>query len=506
LRRSNHPQSVANRNAAAVSVLLCLAITTVIIHFFVGDGYGFHRDELATLDDARHLAWGYVAYPPVTPFFGRLSLELFGTSLVGFRFFASLAAAGSIVLTGLMAREMGGGRTAQLIAATASISFCLASGSLMQYVAFDYLCWVLTAYFFARLINSGNPRWWLAIGCAVGLGMLTKYSILFCVAGLVVGVLATSLRSQLKTKWLWFGAALSVLIFLPNLWWQMSHHFISLDFLRHIHERDIRIGRTKDFLPDQLLLTFLALPIAAAGLYYCLADRQGARFRALAWLYIVPLVLFIITQGRGYYLAPAYSILYAAGGVGIERSLATLRRGWSRAIASAVWMALLLNIGIAAAIVLPIAPINSRWWAFASRNNGDLVEEIGWPDLVKTIAQIRDGLPENERKRVGILAANYGEAGAVNLYGPEHALPQAISGTNSFWARGYGDRPPETWIVVGFSREFVEAYFSSCAVAAQSRNRFGVANEETKDHPEIFLCRGFRKSWPEFWKTFQRYG
>jgi hypothetical protein len=143
---------------------------------------------------------------------------------------------------------------------------------------------------------------------------------------------------------------------------------------------------------------------------------------------------------------------------------------------------------------------------FASRNNGDLVEEIGWTDFVKTIAQIRDGLPENERKRVGILAANYGEAGAVNLYGPEHALPQAISGTNSFWARGYGNPPPETWIVVGFSREFVGAHFSSWSVAAQSRNRFGVANEETKDHPEIFLCRGFRGSWPEFWKTFQRYG
>jgi hypothetical protein len=142
----------------------------------------------------------------------------------------------------------------------------------------------------------------------------------------------------------------------------------------------------------------------------------------------------------------------------------------------------------------------------ASKINEDLVEEIGWPELVETIAQIRDGLPASEQARLGILAANYGEAGAVNLYGPRYALPQAISGINSFWARGYGNPPPETLIVVGFSREFVEAHFTSASIAAKSRNRYGVANEETTRHPDIFVCRGMREPWPEFWKTFQRYG
>jgi hypothetical protein len=161
---------------------------------------------------------------------------------------------------------------------------------------------------------------------------------------------------------------------------------------------------------------------------------------------------------------------------------------------------------IAAAVVLPICPINSKWWAFASKINGDLVEEIGWPDLVETIARIQARLPTEERKHLGLLAGNYGEAGAINLYGPRYLLPQAICGTNSFWLRSYPDPQPDTVIVVGFSREFVEKYFSSCELAARSRNRYDVVNEETRDHPDIFLCRGFRMSWSEFWKTFQRYG
>jgi 4-amino-4-deoxy-L-arabinose transferase-like glycosyltransferase len=495
-----------DRKDSGNAILLGLAIATILVHVFVGEGYGFHRDELATLDDARHLEWGYVAYPPVTPFFGRLSLALLGTSLVGFRFFASLAAAGSVMLTGLMAREMGGRRVAQLIAAAAAVPFCLACGSLMQYVAFDYLCWVLMAYFLTRLIQSGNPRWWIAIGCSVGFGMLTKYSILFLVAGLVVGVLMTNLRTQLRGRWPWIGAACSILIFLPNFCWQLNHHFISLDFLRHIHERDIRIGRTKDFLPDQLLLTFLAFPLAITGLYYYVADREGARFRALFWMYLVPLLLFLVAQGRGYYLAPAYSILYAGGAVWLERGLATLPRVWSRVAGGVVWITLAINASVAAATVLPIAPINSRWWAFAIKVNDDLVEEIGWPDLVQIIAQVRDNLSAPEREQLGILAANYGEAGAINLYGQRYGLPRAISGINSFWARGYGQPPPSTLIVIGFSREFVEAHFESVSIAAPSRNRYGVANEETTRHPDIFVCRGMREPWPEFWKTFQRYG
>jgi hypothetical protein len=488
------------------AVLFYMAAATVVVHVLTGGRYGFHRDELATLDDARHLAWGYVAYPPVTPFFGCLSLSLFGTSLAGFRFFAALASAIPVLLTGLLARELGGGRAAQLLAAAAAMPFTLATGALMQYVAFDYCWWVLIAYFVVRLSKSHDPRWWIGIGSAIGFGALTKYSILFFVAGIVVGVLLTDLRRDLKSRWLWLGVACAVLIFLPNFIWQARHEFISLEFLRHIHERDVRIGRTKDFLPDQLFLTLLAFPVAMVGLYFYLISCDGRRFRALAWMYLVSLALFFIAKGRGYYLAPAYPMLFAGGSVWVDQRVRAWRRPWANAVRGVIATVLVVDAFVAAAVTLPIPPINSRWWSMAVSVNDDLPEEIGWPELVETVARVRDSLPEADLARVGILAGNYGEAGAINLYGERHGLPSVICGTNSFWARGYGEPPPETVIVLGLAREFLERHFTSCELVAQTSNAYGVANEETTRHRDIFVCRGLREGWAEFWKTFRHYG
>src|SRR5215469_10113449 len=252
-----------------VMVLICIALATVVIHLILGNRYGIHRDELATLDDARHLAWGYVAYPPVTPFFGRLSLALFGTSIRGFRFSANVAMAIAVVLTGLMAREMGGRRGAQLVAAAAALPFCLGGGVLMQYVAFDCLAWVMTAYFVVRLLKTGDARWWVAIGISVAFGMFSKWTMGFFTVSIVAAVLLTDVRCYLKSKWLWFGVALSILIFMPNLLWQAQNHFISLDMLKHIHQRDMGEGRTTYFLPQQLEMTGIRFPLAIAGLYFC---------------------------------------------------------------------------------------------------------------------------------------------------------------------------------------------------------------------------------------------
>jgi hypothetical protein len=495
-----------SRWSGDAAILVYLAMATVIVHVLTGGLYGFQRDELATLEDARHLAWGYVAYPPVTPFFGRISLELFGTSLTGFRFFAAIAEAAAVVLTGLMARELGGNRWAQLVAATAAVPFCLAGGALMQYVSFDYLSWVLTAYFTLRLLKSDDPRWWVAIGSSIGLGMLSKYSMPFLVAGLVVGVLATNVRRHLKSRWLWCGVAVSLLIFLPNLIWQAQHNFVSLDFLQHIHARDVRQGRAKGFLPGQIELTLLAFPLWMAGLYFYLFSAKGKSYRTLGWMYVVPLLIFVVAKGRDYYLAPAYPMLYAAGSVFAERQLQSLRPARAAILRRLVWIALAVDIAIMAAVTLPVAPVNSAWFKIANEVNGDFREEIGWPELIETVAHIRDSLPAEDRAHLGILTTNYGEAGAVNLYGPQYGLPRAISGVNSFWEKGYGNPPPQVVIVLGMSRESVEKKFAVCQLSAQSWNRFQVQNEETVDHPDIFVCRGLIQSWPDFWKNSRHFG
>jgi 4-amino-4-deoxy-L-arabinose transferase-like glycosyltransferase len=387
-----------------VAVLMYVALATIVVHLLIGGRYGFHRDELAILDDARHLAWGYVAYPPLTPFFGRVSLLLFGTSLAEFRLFAAVAQALVVLLTGLIALEMGARREAQLVAAMAAVPFCLPAGALMQYVSFDNLFWVLTAYFVVRLLQSEDPRWWVAIGASIGLGMMTKYSILFLVAGLGAGILLTDARKYLKSKWLWCGVAVSLLIFLPNLLWQVQHGSVSLDFLRHIHARDVRIGRTQSFLPDQVKFTLFALPLALAGLYFCLFSPNGKRFRVLGWMYVVPLLLFLVAKGRGYYLVAAYPMLYAAGSVWGEQRLQLLARPRARMVRRLVWRFLVADVVVMSALTLPIPRIGSAWFKVVEAVNADVREEIGWEDLVGTVAQIRDSLPAQDRARLGILA------------------------------------------------------------------------------------------------------
>lgn len=169
-------------------------------------------------------------------------------------------------------------------------------------------------------------------------------------------------------------------------------------------------------------------------------------------------------------------------------------------------MAIAIGALVDAAIVLPIAPPGSLWWRFADKaHGGDFNEEIGWPELVQTIASIRDSLPVEERSRLGILAGDSGQAGAINLYGPALRLPRAICGMNSHWLRGYGDPPPETVIVVGLSREFAQSAFESCQFAGHVSNRFGIENSTIRN-TDIFLCHRLRQPWPQFWQGFRYYG
>ena len=501
--------SVPSRGPSAAGVLMVLAAARILLQTLANVHYGFHRDELATLDDAGNLAWGYVAYPPFTPFIARLALELFGPWLPAIRFFAALAQGLALVLTGLMARELGGGRWAQIIAglAVAIAPVSLAAGSLFQYVTFDYLWWVAIAYFMIRLLNSEDPRWWLPIGGVIGLGMMTKYTIAFLVAGLAVGVVLTPARRYLRSRWLWYGAALALAIFMPNVIWQAQHHFISLDFLRSIHARDVRIGRTKGFLIEQLFVPANAatIPLWIAGLFFYFAIG-GKRYRPVVWMFIVPLLLFTVAQGRSYYMAPAYPMLLAAGAVLTEQRMASESPKEARTQRAIAYGALAIGAVFGAAFTVPIAPVNSTWWNIATKVSDDWREEIGWRELTETVAGIRNSLPAGDRARIGILTGNYGEAGAIDLYGPAYGLPKAISGVNSYWLHGYDDAPQESLIVVGYSRAFVDRNFEACELAGHTRNRYGVANEETTEHPDIFVCRRLRQPWPEFWKGFRHFG
>jgi 4-amino-4-deoxy-L-arabinose transferase-like glycosyltransferase len=389
-----------------LGILALLGLALVVLHTLTNGQYGFHRDELMELDDARHLAWGYVSYPPFTPFGGRVELALFGTSLRGFRFFAAVAMGMVPILTGLAARELGGKRQAQLVAAVAAAITgpALFNGSFLSYETFDYFWWVVVACLVTKLLKSDDPRWWVAIGGAIGMGMMTKYSMAFLAAGVVAGVFLTPLRRHLRSPWLWGGVGVSLLVFLPNLLWQFQHHFVTLEFVKSIHARDIRWGRAQGFLGEQFLSCAnpVTIPLWCGGLRHVLVSPAGRRYRMLGWMYVVPLAAFILAKGRGYYLAPAYPMLMAAGAVRGEHLVSSLNPPRAQAIRRITWGMLAWGGLITAAITIPLAPLNSTWWRVADRMNGCFNYEIGYKEMVATVAQVRNRLPAKERATTGV--------------------------------------------------------------------------------------------------------
>ena len=473
------------------NILLLLGLALFLLHMVTNHQYGFHQDELVVLDNANNLDWGFVEYPPLTPFLARIELTLFGLSLVGARTLPALVHGIVLVLTGLMARDLGAGRRAQVLAAIAAAiaPFGLILGSLIQYVTFDYLWSVLIAYLVIRLLKSEDPRWWLAIGTVIGLGMMTKYTTAFFAAGLVVGVLLTD----------GFYDTLTV-----N--GQIRHDFISIEFLSSIHARDVEIGRADGYLVEQFLLASnpFVVPLWVAGLIYYFRNPGGKRYRMIGWMYLIPFLIYLFTQGRSYYQAAAYPMLFAAGAVVWQGWLERMSARGARIIFAATWIFVMMGTVVAGALSLPIAPINSPLWNTTSEVHDIFTEQIGWHEMVQTVGGIYANLPEEDKPNAGILAGENDEAAALNLYGGRFDLPKAISGSDTFWLRGYESPPPETLIVVGLTREHVDSLFETCAVAGTVTNAYGVEND-LRSPPDIFVCRDPRFPWDELWDRLKRY-
>lgn len=486
--------------------VIMIALVFGIAHMLTNGQYGFHRDEWQFLSDAQNLDWGFVPYPPLTAALEHLGLHMFGLSLVGLRLFSVLAQTLVIFVSGMMARDLGGGRLAQIFTAIAvGLSpLPMFEATEFQYSSFDLLWWVLVAWCVIRLLRDDEPHWWLAIGLVAGLGLQTKYSIAFELVGVLVGVLLTDARRYVLSRWFWLGGAIALLVFLPNLIWLIRHDFVSYHFLQGIHARDVRLGRGDGFLRDQLLLNanLFAAPVWLAGLF---AFFNSRRYRMLAWMYLVPLLFFFLAKGRFYYLCGAYPMLLAMGTVVSERWLGTLRHAWRTGVTVLAFVGVFAIGTYATLRIVPIAssgPLRD----FALRHNGDLREEIGWEEIVAQVAAIRDTLSPEQQAHLGIVVGNYGEYGSIALLGQRYHLPTPITAVNSGWLRGYPRTPPTTLIVLGSSRERADELFTDCHLAGHTTNALGVLNEESGEHPDIFVCGPLRMPWNEVWKHGPEFG
>lgn len=455
-----------------------LAAAKLALTMAFAGAYGFHRDELYYLASARHLQWGYTDYPPITPLLARLDQALFPGSLIGLRLLPALAGAVIVAAGGLIARELGGGTRAQVLAAFAVLvsPIYLGGDFMFQTVAFDQLWWALACLVLVRILRGGDQRLWLLLGAVLGLGLETKYTIAGLVVVLPLALLLSAQRRLLASPWPWLGAGLAVVMLLPNLWWQAGHGWDSVAYtLNHRGHTD---GPIAYWLQQLLTVHPLLLPVVVMGGVW-LARRADTR--PLAWILIGVEVLFFAAGGKSYYPAPIFVLAYAAGACWFDEATRSVVLRRAAVVASAIVTAILLPLG------LPVLPASVMAQSGLWKVRKDYAEMYGWPDLAEQVAAAYRSVPAAERPGTAILAINYGEAGAIDLFGPGLGLPGAISPhlTYYWWAQ----RPlaPTTVVTVGFSRERLAPLFGDIEPAGTVHNSYGLDNEE--NGAPIFICR-----------------
>jgi 4-amino-4-deoxy-L-arabinose transferase-like glycosyltransferase len=496
--------------------LLLLALAKTALHFATIANYGYFRDELYYLACADHLAWGYVDHPPFSIAVLAATRYLLGDSLLAIRLPVVLAGAATVVLTGWLARELGGGRFAQLLAALAFVFMPIALGLATFYSmnAFDLLFWVGAVYVLVRIINSGDARLWVAFGAIVGLGIMNKISVGFLVFGLLVGLALTSQRRLLVSAWFSLGGVIAGLLFLPHIIWQIANGFPTIEFMRNASELKIQAMPVGAYLGAQVFYTSpAAVPIWVGGLAYLLFVRSAAAYRALGIAYVAILALLVAQHGKAYYLAPAYPMLFAAGGVAYERLSAGRGWRWVRpALVGLVTVVGLVLLPMAVPILPPEsvvryataigiqAPQEERQQRVALPQH--FADRFGWENMVATVARVYQALPAEDRARTAIVASNYGEAGAIDFFGRRYGLPHAISPHNNYWLWGPGDITGEVAIVIGAPRQQIEILFEDVTQAATVESEYAVAYETNLP---VYVCRHLKRPLAEVWPALKRY-
>jgi hypothetical protein len=469
------------------------------VEMAVSARYGYHRDELYFLEAGRHLAFGYVDQPPLTPILARISAVVFDNSLVGLRVLPALALAALVVLTAAMSRILGAGRTGQLLAALAAATCAeyLGAMHLLTTTTPDFVFWAITILLVMRLLASQDTRWWVAVGCCVGVGAEAKWNIGFLVASLVVGFAATPARRLVRSRWFLLAAVLAAALAAPDVVWQAAHGWPNFAVFRALQDQAGHNRAT--YWPAQILYTGLTLaPVWIAGLIWSLRSREARQFRPVAIACAAVIVWFFVAGGKAYYPGAVFTFLLAAGCVPAERRLS------ARKIRPTALGAAMLVSGLAAApVAIPLLPASVLHTVPLQKINYDLAETVAWPKLVGLVAREYHSLPADQRQRTTILAGNYGEAGAIDRYGASFGLPQAYSGDNNFWL--WGPPPPghTSAIAVNVDPVILRREFAAVRQVAVFENGIGVSDDE--EGVQIFVATGLKSSWARTWPAFRDY-
>jgi Dolichyl-phosphate-mannose-protein mannosyltransferase len=503
----------------ATGLLLGIAAVKLLIQFAGINHYGFFRDELYYIACGQHLAWGYVDQPPLIALIAWIARHLLGDSLFGTRLLPVMAGAAVVALTGALAHELGGGRYAQGLAAAAALfaPAFLAFDSFLSMNAFEPLFWIACAWIVMRIVNGGPERLWVWFGVLAGVGLENKHTMAVFGFALVAALVLSGRAGMLRSKWIWIGGALALAIFAPNLIWEARHGWPQIEVVRNAQlYKNEPIGPL-EFLWDQVLFLHpVALPIWVAGLVWFLAGREGKRWRFFGYAYFIVLAIFMVLQGKSYYVLPVYPLLMAGGGVALEGWLGAQKAApWRKWLAVALPAVLVIGGVLTVPFGAPVLPVNQflRYarampYAKSVKTERDATAELpqlyadmfGWDTMAEEIAKIYHSLPVAEQPGCAILAGNYGEAGAIDYYGPNLGLPKAISGHNNYFLWGPREYSGACVIVFGERAPVFKDFFEEAHLVAVISSWHAMPVEQ---NVPVYVCRRSKEPLAALWPQFK---
>lgn len=471
----------------------------------VADRYGYHRDELYFLVAGHHLAWGYPDQPPLVPLLARILSDIAPRSLVLLRTPSALSAGAVVVLSALSAKELGGERAAQVLAAgiMASGAVLFGAGHLLGPATFYIADSATLLWLVLRVLRTGDDRLWLLVGLVAGVGLLDDNLVAFVMAGVVFGIVTAGPRRTLRSPCLLAGGMVAVLMWSPYLAWQAGHGWPELTVAGSIASGHSGSSTPRTlFIPEQLILLNVWLaPVWVAGLVRLLRGRTlgWARAIGVGWAFLV--VVFLVTGGKSYYLAGTFPVLLGAGA---QPTLEWMRRRNPLIRRRVIGTGLLLGALTSIFFTLPVLPVGVLHDTPVVAVDYDMGETVAWPQYEAEIAAVYREFPSNERSSTVVLASNYGEAGAVDRYGAADGLPQAYSVHNGFWYWGPPPKSDVRVVAVGFSGVAVSRFCSTPVRAARLTNPWGVDNQE--EGAPVWVCSSLRGSWSRLWPEMKVIG
>jgi len=491
-----------------------LAALALLAHLYASRGYDYFRDELYFIVCGERLDWGYVDQPPLIPLIAAIMHRLFAPSLVMLRLVPALAHAATVALAAETARFLGGGRCAQGIAALATLvaGVLLGIGTILTTNALEPPTWLACGYILIRIVRGGDRRWWYALGIIAGVALLAKYEIAIWLVSLGLGLLATPARRVLARPEPYLAALTAGLIVLPNILWQAAHDWPFLEIAGNAAQtKNVPLPPLAFFEAQAIMLNPVTVPLWLAGLAAFAIWRPLADLRGVAVAFAALIAAMLALHGRDYYIAGAYPLLFAGGGVAVEAWVGSRAARWT-------YVSVVVLQGLVGApFALPVLPIE-RFAAYqdflgvapqSSENRalGRLpqyyADMFGWRELADRVRAVYESLSPEEQAKAVFLARNYGEAAAIDVFGETMHLPPAISGHNNYFLWGPRGHDGSVVIRMGGNRDQLLKAYASVEPAGRIEHPWAMPDETGVP---LWICRGRKVPFDADWASFKHYG